>query len=161
MHQQVQHSRIVYFAHALFMGFCIYLSTNSDFTLYNLKGLDFITEMKSIYSALRTGSLKTVYGSSLKSYIIISVDWSCREGGHKERYLNRVGSSVVDNSCSGTYWAIFLQFNIMHRKGRRKYGGQKWLYFRKIKMLEEEFRKRREEGKNILRISICFYSEVP
>jgi hypothetical protein len=125
-----------FFPHCIY-GFCIYLSTNNDFVLYNLKWLDFITEMKSVHCALRPGSLKTVYVSSLKSYMSVSADWSYREGGHKERYVKKVALRAVDNSCSGTCWAIFFQFIIKHGKGGRKYGGQKWIYFRKIKILEE------------------------
>jgi hypothetical protein len=114
-------------------GLCIYRNTNSHFALYNLKWLDFITEMKSVYCAVRPGLYKTVYISSLKSYIIVSVDWSYREGGHEEGYSNRVAIKAVDNSCGGTYWAIIFQFITTHRKGGRKYGGQKWLHSRKIK----------------------------
>ena len=137
-------------------GFCIYLITNNKFALYNLKWLDFITEMKSVYCAVRPGSLKKVYGSSLRSYISVSFDWSYREGGHKERYVNRVALRAVDNSFSGTCWAIIFQFIITHRKGGRKYGGQKLLYFRKIKLLEEECRKRREKVRHFYEIpSVC------
>ena len=47
--------------------FCIYLRTNSDLCHLQHKLIGFITEMKSVYSAVRTGSLnKAVCGSSLK-----------------------------------------------------------------------------------------------
>jgi len=46
--------------------FCIYLRTNSDLSHLHHK-LVFITEMKSVYSAVRTGSLnKAVCASSVK-----------------------------------------------------------------------------------------------
>jgi hypothetical protein len=45
-----------FYPHCIY-GFYIYLSTHSNFALYNLKWLDFITEMKSVYCALGTGSL--------------------------------------------------------------------------------------------------------
>ena len=47
--------------------FCIYLRTNSDLCYLQHKLIGFITEMKSVYSAVRTGSLnKAVCASSLK-----------------------------------------------------------------------------------------------
>jgi hypothetical protein len=46
--------------------FCIYLRTATS-ALYNINWLVFITEMKSVYSAVRSGSLNTtIYASSLK-----------------------------------------------------------------------------------------------
>jgi hypothetical protein len=52
--------------------FCIYLRTNSDLCHLQHKLIGFITEMKSVCSAVRTGSLNTaVCASSLKgSYTI-------------------------------------------------------------------------------------------
>jgi len=47
--------------------FCIYLRTNSDLCHLQHKMIGFIAEMKSVYSAVRTGSLnKAVFASSLK-----------------------------------------------------------------------------------------------
>ena len=47
--------------------FCIYLRTNSDLCHLEHKLIGFITEMKSVYSAVRTGSLnKAVCASYLK-----------------------------------------------------------------------------------------------
>ena len=47
--------------------FCIYLRTNSDLCHLQQNWLVFITEMKSVYCAVRTGSLnKAVCASSLK-----------------------------------------------------------------------------------------------
>ena len=52
--------------------FCIYLRTVNCAT-HNINWLDFISEMKSVYSAVRTGSLnKTVCTSSWKGYSAIS-----------------------------------------------------------------------------------------
>jgi hypothetical protein len=50
-----------------FFLFCIYLRTNSDLCHLHHKLVVFITEMKSVYSAVRTGALnKAVCTSSLK-----------------------------------------------------------------------------------------------
>jgi len=47
--------------------FCIYLRTNCDLCHLHHKLIGFITKMKSVYSAVRTGSLnKAVCASSLK-----------------------------------------------------------------------------------------------
>jgi hypothetical protein len=47
--------------------FCIYLTTNSDLCHLQKKPFGFITEKKSVYSAVRTGSLnEAVYASSFK-----------------------------------------------------------------------------------------------
>jgi hypothetical protein len=47
--------------------FCIYLRTNSDLYHLQYKLMVFTTEMKSVYSAVRIGSLnKAVCASSLK-----------------------------------------------------------------------------------------------
>ena len=47
--------------------FCIYLRTNSDLCHLQHKPIGFITEMKSVYCAVRTGSLnKAVCASSVK-----------------------------------------------------------------------------------------------
>jgi len=46
--------------------FCIYLRTNSDLCHLQHKLIGFYTEMKSVYSAVRTGALnKAVWASSL------------------------------------------------------------------------------------------------
>ena len=51
--------------------FCIYLRTNSDFCPIQHKWLVFITEMKSVYCAVRAGSLnKAVCASSLNGYLL-------------------------------------------------------------------------------------------
>jgi len=62
---QTLNLRVKLSAHTVFM-FCIYLRINSDFCpIYN-KLTGFMTEMKSIYSAERTGSLnKAVSASSV------------------------------------------------------------------------------------------------
>jgi len=39
--------------------FCIYLRKNSDLYHYCINWLVFITQMKSVYSAIRTGDLNT------------------------------------------------------------------------------------------------------
>jgi hypothetical protein len=48
--------------------FCIYLRTNSDLCYLHFKLIGFVTELKSVYSAVRTGPLnQSVFSSSLKS----------------------------------------------------------------------------------------------
>jgi len=37
--------------------FCMDLGTNSDFSLYSINRLDFMTEVESVYSAVRTETL--------------------------------------------------------------------------------------------------------
>ena len=50
------------------VAFCIYLKTNSDLCHLQHKLIGFITEMKSVYSAVRTGSLnKSVCASSFRT----------------------------------------------------------------------------------------------
>ena len=61
--------------------FCIYLRTNTDLchlqhkltcATYSINWLVFITEMKSVYSAVRTGSVnKAVCASSLKGLMVL------------------------------------------------------------------------------------------
>jgi acyl transferase domain-containing protein len=52
MHQQVYHSTTVRSAHTVFMCF-----VNSDLFHLQHKLIGFITEMKSVYSAVRAGPL--------------------------------------------------------------------------------------------------------
>jgi len=55
--------------------FCIYLRTNSDFCPIYHKVIGFITEMKSVYCAIRSGSLnKAVIASSLNGYWYVYSD---------------------------------------------------------------------------------------
>ena len=62
IHQQFNIQQL----YALPSLFCIYLRTNSDLCHLYHKLIGFITEMKSVYCAVRTGSLnKAVCASSL------------------------------------------------------------------------------------------------
>jgi hypothetical protein len=55
--------------------FCIYLRINGDFCPIQHNWLVFITEIKSVYSAVRTGSLsKAVRASSLKGQYFGSIN---------------------------------------------------------------------------------------
>jgi hypothetical protein len=66
MHQQFNIQQLYALA-TLYLCVCIYLRTNSDLCHLQHKLIGFITEMKSIYSAVRTGSLnKEVCASCLK-----------------------------------------------------------------------------------------------
>jgi hypothetical protein len=67
IHQQVQYSRIVRSAHTVFVCFVLIWEKNSDLCHLIINWLVFITEMKSVYCAVRTGSLnKAVCAPSLK-----------------------------------------------------------------------------------------------
>ena len=65
LHQQFNIQEL--YARSIFYVFCIYLRTNSDLCHLQHKLIGFITEMKSVYCAVRTGSLnKAVCASSVK-----------------------------------------------------------------------------------------------
>jgi hypothetical protein len=58
MHQQVEYFNNCTFCPHWIYVFCVYLKTNSDLCLLHKKNwLVVITEMKSVYSAVRTGDL--------------------------------------------------------------------------------------------------------
>ena len=57
MHQQVWHSTTVRSAHTVFMCFWFIWEQTATCATYCINWLVFITEMKSVYSAVRTGSL--------------------------------------------------------------------------------------------------------
>ena len=66
MHHQSNIQQL-YALPTLYLVFCIYLRTNSDLCHLQHKLIGFLTQMKSVYSAVRTGSLnKAVCASSLK-----------------------------------------------------------------------------------------------
>jgi len=66
IHQQIQHSRIALSAHIVFMCFVFISEQTATCATYNTNRLVFITEMRSVYYAVRTGSLnRAVYSSSL------------------------------------------------------------------------------------------------
>jgi hypothetical protein len=67
MHQQFKHSQILRSAHTVFMCIVFILQQTATFALFKINLFVFLTEMKSVYCAVRTGSLnETVYVSSLK-----------------------------------------------------------------------------------------------
>jgi hypothetical protein len=67
MHQQVEcFNNCTLYPHCIDV-FCICLRTNSDWCRLHKKLIGFITEMKSVYSAVRTGPLtEAVWASSFK-----------------------------------------------------------------------------------------------
>jgi hypothetical protein len=78
MHQQVKHSTILRSAHTVFMCFEFISEQTETCATYSINYLVFITEMKSVYSAVRTGSLNTALcASSLKGYRAKSEDILC------------------------------------------------------------------------------------
>ena len=67
MHHQFNIATTVRSAHTVFMCFVFIWEQTATYTTYSINWLVFITEMKSVYSAVRTGSLnKAVCASSLK-----------------------------------------------------------------------------------------------
>jgi len=67
MHQQVSHSTITRSAQTVFMCFVFISEEIVTCTTYSINWLVFITDMKSVYSAVRTGYLNIVVcASSLK-----------------------------------------------------------------------------------------------
>ena len=67
MHQLVLQSRILYATHTVFMCFVFIWEQTTTSATYSINWLVFIAEMKSVYSAVRTGSLNiAVCASSLK-----------------------------------------------------------------------------------------------
>jgi hypothetical protein len=67
MYQGVQHSTILRSAHIIFVCFVFIWEQTATFAVYNANWLVFITEIESVYSAVRTGSLnKAVCASSIE-----------------------------------------------------------------------------------------------
>ena len=67
MHRQFNISTTVSSAFTVFMCFVFISEQTATYATYCINWLVFITEMKSVYSAVRTGSLnKAVCASSLK-----------------------------------------------------------------------------------------------
>ena len=67
MHQQVEKSTIVRCACTVFMCFVFIWERTATCATYRINWLVFLNEMKSVYSAVRTGSLnKAVCATSLK-----------------------------------------------------------------------------------------------
>ena len=66
MHQQLIFNNCTFCPHCTYV-FSIYLRTNNDLCHLQHKLIGFITEMKSVYCAVRTGSLnKAICASYLK-----------------------------------------------------------------------------------------------
>jgi len=67
MHQQFNIQQLYALPHTVFMFFVFIWEQTATCATYSINWLDFITQMKSVYSAVRTGSLnKAVCSSSLK-----------------------------------------------------------------------------------------------
>ena len=58
MHEQVKHSIIVFSVHTVFMCFVFIWEQTVTCATYSINWLVFITEAKSVYSAVRTGPFK-------------------------------------------------------------------------------------------------------
>ena len=69
MHHQFNIQQLYALPHAVFMCFVFIWEQTATCATYSINWLVFITEMKSVYSAVRTGSLnKAVCASNLKGY---------------------------------------------------------------------------------------------
>jgi hypothetical protein len=83
-HQQFNTQQLYELPHSVYV-FCIYVRTNSDFSIYIKIWLVFITEMKSDYNAVRTGSwTKAVCACanySIKWLVFINRDEKCLQRG--------------------------------------------------------------------------------
>jgi hypothetical protein len=89
-HQQVQHSTTVRSAHTVFMCFVFIWEQTATCASYSINWLVFITEMKSVYSAVRTGSLnKAVCASSLNG---------SRHESYKTNLL--IPTSTIKSQCN-------------------------------------------------------------
>ena len=67
MHQQFNIQQLYVLPHTVFMCFVFIWEQTATCAAYSINWWVFITEMKSVYSAVRTGSLyKAVCASSLK-----------------------------------------------------------------------------------------------
>jgi len=64
MRQQVSHSTTVRFAHTVFMCFVFIWEQTATCATYSINLLAFIAEKKSVYSAVRTGSLNKAASAS-------------------------------------------------------------------------------------------------
>ena len=92
MHQQVKHSRILHSAPNLFMCFIFISKQMATFAPYSINWLVFITKMKSVYCAVRTGSLnKAVCASYLKDYAAIFSKY------HHPIFSHSLGISFIYN----------------------------------------------------------------
>ena len=73
-YQQVQHLRILHSAHIVFMCFVFISEQIATFASYNINRLAFITEIKNVYCAVRTGSLnKAVCASVMLMFAIVII----------------------------------------------------------------------------------------
>ena len=72
MHEQIYHSTIVRSAYTVFMCFVFIWEQTATCSIYSRKWLVFTSEMNSVYSAVRTGSLK----SSLRFVFKGLRDWT-------------------------------------------------------------------------------------
>jgi hypothetical protein len=98
--------------------FCIYLRTNNDLC-HSINRLGFITEVKSVYSAVRTGSLnKAVCAPSLKVKTkVIS---------YRHSYLANL-DIILKCLYFPTYIYIYIYIYIYHYKITIKYKLKQWV----------------------------------
>ena len=104
--------------------FCVDLRTNSDYFLYNIKWLVFITEAECVYCAVRTGPLNIIHLIFfIKSYSDLCIDsymcwrWWSVLGLHGRVQLKRDGTrwrtggevkGKLANGVGGQYSSHYL-----------------------------------------------------
>jgi len=102
----VQHSTTVRSAHTVFMCFVFIWKQTATCATYSINWLVFITEMKSVYSAVRPGSLNRAVCASSVNYFCVCMCGVCvcvwcvcvcesqagihREGHRRRLFENRV-----------------------------------------------------------------------
>ena len=94
MHKQFNIQQLYALPHTVFMCFVFIWEKTATCATYSINWLVFITQMKSVYSAVRTGSLnKAVCASSLEglrpyTWITWSRELECNSRWHNSNALN-------------------------------------------------------------------------
>jgi len=123
MHHRFNIQEFYILPHSIYEFFFIYLRTNSDVCPYDINCSVSITEMKSVYSAVRTGSLnKAVCASSLKG-----LTWERRVPAFNYRYIisryqsERTDGLILISSYTTTTLGLLVRNLPEERTGSRVY----------------------------------------
>jgi len=90
--------------------FCMDLGTNSNFSLYSINRLDFMTEMESVYSAVRTELLNRVARKERMFFQVIVTLFIFKIK------KNHVNTKTSCNKCSFDYLHWLLNYGKLYRK---------------------------------------------
>ena len=92
--------------------FCIYLRTNSELFHLQHKLIGFFTELKSVYCAVRTGSLnKAVCASSFKGYVRFNLN--CSYTSINMQFFCHTLSIFSHSYGDWPYWLFFYFFSLV------------------------------------------------